>query len=188
MRALGTNWQSAAGRLAALAAPVACSLRRNTAAWRQRLQGERFGPRKAGFRARNIKLSPLAAPLLRNLFKLLGVNWGAPQTSEPEALHGGRLQTGMAYQPPDRPLKALHYETPVPLFARSWLSEFKRGSTRASMRPRAPLLKSASLRYLSMSLRGRIEGGRARPPMKWGSANWGKLGQPSWPARRQPND
>ena len=32
---------------------------------------------------------------------------------------------GMASPPPPRPLKTLHYETPVPLFARSRLSEFK---------------------------------------------------------------
>ena len=34
---------------------------------------------------------------------------------------------GMASPPPPRPLKTLHYETPVPLFARSRLSEFNAG-------------------------------------------------------------
>ena len=41
------------------------------------------------------------------------------------------------------------------------------------MRPRAPLLQSATSRSPCASLSGRIERGRARPPMKWGSANWG---------------
>ena len=35
------------------------------------------------------------------------------------------FKDGMASPPPPRPLKTLHYETPVPLFARSRLSEFK---------------------------------------------------------------
>ena len=49
-----------------------------------------FRPRKARIRGRNIKLSPCASPLLRNLFSDLGFKPGAAQTSEPEALHGSR--------------------------------------------------------------------------------------------------
>ena len=163
--------------MAALAAPVACALQQNTSAWRQRLQGARSGPGKIGIGARNLQLSPLPAPLLRNLVIYLGVK-RCSSGDVSGALHmASGFKHGMAYQPPPRALKPLHNETPVPLFARSRLSQFKRGRTRAKMRPRAPLLQSASLRYLPMSLCGRIEGGRARPPMKWGSANWGKLGQ-----------
>ena len=127
-----TEWQSAAGRLAALAAPVACALQQNTSAWRQRLQGARSGPGKAGIRARNIQLSPLPAPLLRNLVIYLGVK-RCSSGDVSGALHmASGFKHGMAYQPPPRALKPLHNETPVPLFARSRLSQFKRGRTRAS--------------------------------------------------------
>ena len=107
------------------------------------------------------------------------VTWVSPNVTSVRELGSACVVSGfkhgMASPPPPRALKILHYETPVPLFARSRLSEFKRGSTRASMRPRAPLLQSASLRYLSMSLCGRIEGGRARPP-KNGAVPTGAIG------------
>ena len=83
---------------------------------------------------------------------------------------------GKAYRPPPRPLKTLRNETPVPLFARSRLSEFKRGRTRASMRPRAPLLQSASPRSPCASLCGRIGEGPRGPPTNGAvptGANWG---------------
>ena len=172
-----TEWQSAAGRLAALAAPVACALQQNTSAWRQRLQGARSGPGKIGIGARNLQLSPLPAPLLRNLVIYLGVK-RCSSGDVSGALHmASGFKHGMAYQPPPRALKPLHNETPVPLFARSRLSQFKRGRTRAKMRPRAPLPQSATSKSPCSCLCGRIgRSARARPRMgrvanggKWGS-------------------
>ena len=181
-----TEWQSAAGRLAALAAPVACALQQNTSAWRQRLQGARSGPGKIGIGARNLQLSPLPAPLLRNLVIYLGVK-RCSSGDVSGALHmASGFKHGMAYQPPPRALKPLHNETPVPLFARSRLSQFKRGRTRAS---NAAWRATTPKRHLEESLLEPLRTDRperARPPTN-GQCQLGQ-GQPLWPARRQPND
>ena len=119
--------------MAALAAAVASSIKQN-----YRLLGAKgfkervFGPEKLGARGTIALLSFLRLRCFVTFF--VGTVSSLVHRCASERLCTGvpDFKPGMAYQPPLRPLKALHNETPVPLFARSRLSQFKRGRTRAS--------------------------------------------------------